>query len=117
MHFKLIIAFVEDSMTELLAPAGPNVVSEGIAIPHLHLEGLERSSCYLASVPGGTGLLGPDGREVDLIFLVLSRPDRALEHLTGMAAIARLVRDAGLVASLRRQRTRGRLFALLRERD
>jgi NhaP-type Na+/H+ or K+/H+ antiporter/mannitol/fructose-specific phosphotransferase system IIA component (Ntr-type) len=95
----------------------PTTIGGGVAIPHLYDDGCERSTCLVASIPGGLDLHGPDHDVVRLVFLLISPPDQATEHLRSLAAIAHIASDTTLVDVLVRQRTQARLLGLLRERE
>jgi NhaP-type Na+/H+ or K+/H+ antiporter/mannitol/fructose-specific phosphotransferase system IIA component (Ntr-type) len=95
----------------------PTTVGGGVAIPHVYDQGIERSSAFVANVSGQLDLIGPDDVPVRLVFLVISPVGRATEHLRSLGALARLANDPALVEVLARQRTRGRLLTLLRERE
>lgn len=95
----------------------PTAIGGGVAVPHVYDRHVERSMCYVASVAGGVDLPGPDQVPVRLVFLVVSPPDHATEHLHSLAAIARVANDPALVDVLTRQRVSGRLLTLLRERE
>ena len=95
----------------------PTTVGGGVAIPHVYDEGAEHSSCYAAVIKGGLDTLGPDDEPVRIVFLVVSPAAKATLHLRSLAAIAHIASDAQLIDVLAEQRTRGRLLALLRERE
>lgn len=95
----------------------PVAIGAGVSIPHVYQGSATRSSAFVALVPGGLEQPGPDGELVRLVFLVVSPADHASAHLRSLSAIAQLARDAGLLSALKHQKTRGRLLALLRERE
>ncbi len=95
----------------------PTTIGAGVAIPHVYDERCARSAVYAASVTGGLDLSGPDDIPVQLVFLVVSPAGKASEHLAALAALAQLASDPELIDVLARQRTRGRLLTLLRERE
>jgi PTS system nitrogen regulatory IIA component len=47
---------------------------------------------------------GFDGAPVDLVFMILTPESSGADHLKALACAARLLRDAGLVATLRATR-------------
>lgn len=95
----------------------PTTIGSGVAIPHVYDERCTRSAVYVANVAGGLELLGPDDEPVRLVFLLVSPAGQASEHLRALAALAQLASERDLVDVLSRQRTRGRLLTLLRERE
>ncbi len=99
---------------------GSTGFGDGVAIPHGKLAGLDRVYALVARLAAPIDYKAIDGREVDLVFLLLSPPDAGAEHLKSLAAVSRLVRHAGVVEKLRGARTRDALAAVLmgaEERD
>ncbi|MDV3257719.1 MAG: PTS sugar transporter subunit IIA [Sphingomonas sp.] len=99
---------------------GSTGFGDGVAIPHGKLAGLDRVYALVARLATPIDYKAIDGREVDLVFLLLSPPDAGAEHLKSLAAVSRLVRHAGVVEKLRGARTRDALAAVLlgaEERD
>jgi PTS system nitrogen regulatory IIA component len=92
----------------------------GVAIPHGKLEGLDRVYALVARLAAPVDYKAIDGGKVDLVFLLLSPPDAGAEHLKALAAVSRLVRNAGIVEKLRGARSRDALAAVVlgaEERD
>ena len=92
----------------------------GVAIPHGKLDGLERVYALVARLAAPVDYKAIDGGKVDLVFLLLSPPDAGAEHLKALAAVSRMVRNAGIVEKLRGARSRDALAAVLlgaEERD
>jgi PTS system nitrogen regulatory IIA component len=92
----------------------------GVAIPHGKLEGLDRIYALVARLAAPVDYKAIDGGKVDLVFLLLSPPDAGAEHLKALAAVSRLVRNAGIVEKLRGARSRDALAAVVlgaEERD
>lgn len=92
----------------------------GVAIPHGKLEGIERVYALVARLATPVDYKAIDGGKVDLVFLLLSPPDAGAEHLKALAAVSRLVRNAGIVEKLRGARSRDALAAVVlgaEERD
>lgn len=70
-------------------------VGEGVAVPHGRIAGLEHLIAALAIAPSGVEFDSIDGRPVR-IFVSVIAPERASgEHVRALAAIARLLHDAG----------------------
>ena len=94
----------------------------GPCSPHMHgkLAGLDRVYAMVARLSTPVDYKAIDGGKVDLVFLLLSPPDAGAEHLKALAAVSRLVRNAGIVEKLRGARSRDALAAVLlgaEERD
>ena len=92
----------------------------GVAIPHGKLAGIDRVYALVARLSTPVDYKAIDGAKVDVVFLLLSPPDAGAEHLKALAAVSRLVRNAGVVEKLRGARSRDALAAVLlgaEERD
>jgi PTS system nitrogen regulatory IIA component len=92
----------------------------GVAIPHGKLDGIDRVYALVARLAAPVDYKAIDGGKVDLVFLLLSPPDAGAEHLKALAAVSRLVRNAGIVEKLRGARSRDALAAVVlgaEERD
>jgi len=99
---------------------GSTGFGNGVAIPHGKIEGLERIYGLFARLSEPVDYKAIDGRQVDLVFLLLSPGNAGAEHLKALAAISRVTRDAATLERLRGARSRDALAALLmgaEERD
>ena len=95
----------------------PAAIGGSVAIPHAYCEGLDRSRCFLAVVPGGVDdMVTPDELPVRLVFLLISPLDEATGHLGSLAALASLAREPQYVDLLCRQTVPERLARLITER-
>ena len=95
----------------------PTAIGGGVAVPHVYDDHADRARCFVASIPGGLDTVGPDDDPVRFVFLVVSPSGKPVEHLNSLAAVAHIASDTELMSVLSRQRTRGRLLSLLRERE
>ena len=85
----------------------------GIAIPHGKVDGLERVHGMVVRLAEPVDYKAVDKMPVDLLFLLLSPPDRGADHLRALAAISRAVRDGATVERLRGARDRDAFAAVL----
>ena len=92
---------------------GSTGFGEGVAIPHGKVEGLRRIYCLFARLAEPIAFKAIDGRDVDLIFLLLSPPDAGAEHLKALAAISRVTRHVPTLEKMRGARSRDALAAVL----
>ncbi|MCB9524933.1 MAG: cation:proton antiporter [Myxococcales bacterium] len=99
----------------------PTTMGGGVVIPHTHVDGLDAPRCLLAHVPAGippdATAPTPDGRPVDLVFLLLSPAPSPTAHLRAMAALARLVYDDRMVQRLRTAPSAEATLRLIRDRE
>lgn len=112
-------ALISDAIAER-ERLGSTGFGGGVAIPHGKLEGIERVYALVARLATPVDYKAIDGGKVDLVFLLLSPPDAGAEHLKALAAVSRLVRNAGIVEKLRGARSRDALAAVVlgaEERD
>lgn len=79
---------------------GSTGVGQGVAIPHARLSGLTQSFGLFARIEPAIDYGAIDSKPVDLVFLLLT-PESGTGHLQALAAISRLLRDAGTAAGLR----------------
>jgi nitrogen PTS system EIIA component len=96
---------------------GSTGFGQGVAIPHARIDGLERIYGLFARLGEPVDYKAIDGRQVDLVFLLLSPTDAGAEHLKALASISRVTRDAATLERLRGARSRDALAALLMGAD
>jgi nitrogen PTS system EIIA component len=80
---------------------GSTGLGRGIAIPHVHVRGLNHIICQFVRLPKPIDFEAPDHQPVDLIFLLLSPEHASGDHLKALARISRLVRDTTAIDRLR----------------
>lgn len=96
-------------MRERLSGTGMN---EGVAIPHAAVAGITKPVGAFARLdpPHDFGAL--DGRPSDLVFMLLSPPQRGADHLKALARVARFLRRTDLRERLRAARGGDEIYAL-----
>jgi PTS system nitrogen regulatory IIA component len=92
---------------------GSTGVGNGIAIPHGKLPKLEKLFGLFARLDRPIDFEALDGQPVDLIFLLLAPEGAGADHLKALARVARLLREAEMVARLRASRDPDALYAVL----
>jgi len=92
---------------------GSTGFGHGVAIPHGKIEGLGRIYGMFTRLSEPIDYKAIDGREVDLVFLLLSPPDAGAEHLKALAAISRVTRHVPTLEKMRGARSRDALAAVL----
>ncbi len=90
---------------------GSTGVGNGIAVPHARVEGLPALAGFFARLARPIDYAAIDGRQVDLVFLLLSPADGA--HLAALAAMSRRLRDKAVAAAIRAAPDAEALRALL----
>ena len=92
---------------------GSTALGRGIAVPHVHVRGLERIVCHFARLAKPVDFDAPDNQPVDLLFLLLSPEHASGDHLKALARISRLVRDTATIEQLRTAKDLNSLHAIL----
>jgi PTS system nitrogen regulatory IIA component len=92
-------------------------VGGGLALPHARVSGLERTVLLVGWLRDGLDFGAPDGRPVDLLFVLLSPADASSEHLRLLARVARIFAPEGVLEKLRAAPGPKQLFQLLLEED
>lgn len=96
---------------------GSTGFGHGVAIPHAKIDGLDSIYALFARLADSIDYKAIDGRQVDLVFLLLSPTGAGAEHLKALAAISRVTRDAATLERLRGARSRDALAAVLMGAD
>jgi PTS system nitrogen regulatory IIA component len=81
---------------------GSTGLGQGVAIPHAKMPGLQRPYGAFVRLAAPCPFEAIDDRDVDLVVLLLLPEASPQEHLNVLAKIARRLRDAEVVARLRR---------------
>ena len=87
-------------------------MGEGVAIPHAFVAGVTRPIGAFARLEPAQDFDALDGRPADLVFLLLSPPDRGADHLKAFARVSRFMRRADMREKLRAARGADELTAL-----
>ena len=66
-------------------------IGGGLALPHAMVHGLEQTQLVVARVGESLDFAALDSEPVDLLFLLLSPPDAAEQHLRVLARLARII--------------------------
>lgn len=80
---------------------GSTGVGGGVAIPHGKMVNLDRLYLLFAKLSVPVAFDAPDGRPVDLMFLLLTPENAGGDHLTALAKVSRLLRDEKVCSLLR----------------
>jgi nitrogen PTS system EIIA component len=108
---------VEDVTAAILKREGlgSTGIGEGIAIPHTRLKTMTRAQATIAKLKQPIAFDAIDGRDVDLVVLLLL-PDAAdTDQLAALAAIARKLKTSETTARIRRARSAADIFAAMTE--
>jgi PTS system nitrogen regulatory IIA component len=88
-------------------------VGHGVAIPHTPVLGIIQPIGVFARLEIPQDFEGLDGRACDLVFMLLSSPDKSGDHLKALARVSRLLGRADMRDKLRAARGADDLYALI----
>lgn len=102
-----------DVYAQLLAreKIGSTGLGEGVAVPHCRVSGVAKPIGCLITLSSAVDFDSPDGRPVDLLFVLLVPPEATQEHLELLAEIARRFSRSEYCQSLRAADTGASLLA------
>jgi PTS system nitrogen regulatory IIA component len=92
---------------------GTTGMGQGIAIPHGHMNGVEKMTGVFAQLGAPIDFDAIDEQPVDLIFLLLAPSGAGADHLKALARVSRLLRNQSLCDKLRAAADAAALYALL----
>jgi PTS system nitrogen regulatory IIA component len=102
-------AFDAVLIRERLAGTG---MGDGVAIPHASVKGVTTPIGAFARLEPAQDFEALDKRPADLVFLLLSPPDRGADHLKALARVSRFLKHADVREKLRAARGGDELYAL-----
>ena len=94
---------------------GSTGLGQGIAIPHGRLPSITRVYGVFASLAQPIAFDSVDGDPVELAFALISPEQAGADHLTALARVSRLLRDAATLVKLRGTTSPEGLYAILTE--
>jgi len=81
---------------------GSTGIGQGVAIPHIKVEGVQKMYCILARLSSPVDYDAIDGKPVDIVFLLLaSAESKTTQHLKMLAHISRFLKDGKICDALR----------------
>ena len=92
---------------------GSTCMGGGVCIPHGRIDGLAHCTALFAKLDTPIAYDAPDGKPVDLIFMLLTPANANTEHLKSLALISKLLRNKSLCEDLRKATDASVLYALI----
>lgn len=92
---------------------GSTGLGQGVAIPHAKMRGLQPPFGAFVQLAAPCPFEAIDDQDVDLVVLLLLPEASPQEHLNVLAKIARLLRDADMLARLRKAENAAAIHRLL----
>jgi PTS system nitrogen regulatory IIA component len=92
---------------------GSTGIGNGIAIPHGKLARVKSIFGIFARLERPIDFDALDGAPVDLVFLLITPEASGADHLKALACAARVLRDPGVVATIRATRDPSALYSII----
>jgi PTS system nitrogen regulatory IIA component len=94
---------------------GSTGIGRGVAIPHARLREVKKPVALLARLKSPIEFDAVDGQAVDLVFLLILPAASQLDQLNCLAAVARTLRDAGVLDKMRSATSTTELYRAVTE--
>ena len=92
-------------------------IGKGVATPHIFSSEFADFLLAAALIRNGLDFKAPDGRDVQLVFLIMSDDRDIGLHLKTLAHIARLTAGDDIIGSLKNARGAAEVYATLMEKE
>jgi mannitol/fructose-specific phosphotransferase system IIA component (Ntr-type) len=92
-------------------------IGAGIAVPHAIVESLPHTVLAVATIPKGMDFHSVDNYPVRVVFLLLSPPGRAREHIKLLARISRICSSPSLVQQIAETSDEKEILSLITAED
>lgn len=96
---------------------GSTGIGNGVAVPHTKHPSVTKLVAAIALAKDGVDFQSLDGGQVQILFLLVSPPDRPGDHLRGLENISRHLRNQNFCNFLRQAKTKDDVLSLLHEAD
>ncbi len=96
---------------------GSTGIGMRVAVPHTKHPSVDRLIATIALSQNGVDFASLDGEDVNILFLLVSPPDRPGDHLRGLENISRHLRNQNFCKFLRQSTTKEAIWDLLCEAD
>ncbi|MEO1497466.1 MAG: PTS sugar transporter subunit IIA [Planctomycetota bacterium] len=96
---------------------GSTGIGRGVAVPHTKHASVEKLCGAVGVSQSGVDFASLDGDPVNLLFLLVSPPDRPGDHLRALENVSRQLRDDQFCRFLKQSTTAGDIWELLEESD
>lgn len=92
-------------------------IGGGAAAPHIFSSEFSKFTMFVSLIQKGLDFKSPDGRDVFLVFLIMSDDRDVGLHLKTLAHISRMISNTDLVNAARKASTAGELLQLILEKE
>ena len=110
----------EESIVEAILKRealGSTGIGNGVAVPHTKHPSVHQLVATVALVKTGVDFASLDGEPVQILFLLISPPDRPGDHLRGLENISRHLKNPNFCSFFRQAKSRDEIVDLLHEAD
>lgn len=87
----------------------------GTALPHSRFSDIDKVYAFFAKPSYSLDFDAIDGKQVDLVFLLVSPENSGADHLTALAMLSRILKDENTCTKLRQMTKPTEIYALLNE--
>ena len=94
---------------------GSTGFGSGTALPHCRFSGVDKVYAFFAKPSYPLDFDAIDGKQVDLVFLLVSPENSGADHLTALALLSRILKDENTCSKLRQMNKTTEIYALLNE--
>jgi len=94
---------------------GSTGYGEGIAVPHARLEGLEKVFAAFIRLSKGIDFDSFDGKEADLLAVVISPEQSGEDHLQALSLFSRVLKSLDECQKIRQAKTAHEIYAILNQ--
>lgn len=116
MYHSLNIDHIHHELMDKEAETSSGL-GKGTAIPHLFVDGLDRTIISIARIPKGIDFRAIDDKPVFLVCLILSNPDSQQRHLNLLAYFAGKFQTPAFADEILKANSKKRILSLLFEKD
>jgi PTS system nitrogen regulatory IIA component len=92
---------------------GSTAIGNGVAIPHVKIEGIKKPLLILGRSPEGVDFDSLDGEKTYLFFMLISPQEEVGLHLKILAKISHLVKDKFIVERLRKVEIKAEIYPII----
>ncbi|MCJ7580183.1 MAG: PTS sugar transporter subunit IIA [Candidatus Aminicenantes bacterium] len=92
-------------------------LGNGVAIPHLFVEGFEQTIIAIARIPDGINFSAIDKKPVYLVCLILSNPESYQSHLMLLAYLARKFQIPNFIDEILKAGSKKSILSMLFDRN
>jgi PTS system fructose-specific IIA component/PTS system nitrogen regulatory IIA component len=96
---------------------GSTGIGRGVAVPHTKHPSVDQLIGTVGVSSGGVDFQSLDGEKVQLVFLLVSPPDRPGDHLRALENISRQLHDETFCRFLKQSKTAAEIQQVLEEAD